>query len=120
MFRAAINGEMVRRFAVILPLSTLIPVLVVVAAAALSGSATVGALWLWLALGMAAALLCAGVATVYLARRYRPGLAALRDGFQELAASGFAVVPAVGHDEVQGLIGVFNRCAERVRIQHAP
>jgi diguanylate cyclase (GGDEF)-like protein len=117
MIRAAIKSGTVRRFAAIFALSTLLPVLLVVAS--LSGSTAAGALWERLAIGVTAALLCAGLATVYLVRRYRPGLLALQDGFQELASSGFAAVPDLGRDDLQTLIHHFNRCAERVRTQHA-
>jgi diguanylate cyclase (GGDEF)-like protein len=108
---------MVRRIAAILTLSTLVPVLVVIAA--LSGSAAPRALWMWCAIGVALAAASAGFATRWLVHRYRPGLTALRNGFQDLAASGFAEVPAVGRDDLQFLIESFNRCAERVRTQHA-
>jgi len=107
---------MVKRLAVTLCLSALVPVLLVVAA--LSGSAAVGAWWRGLAVGAAACLVCSGFALTYLLRRYRPGLAALRGGFQDLAATGFAEVPA-GIAELQSLISAFNHCAQRVRAQHA-
>ena len=109
---------MVRRFAVTLALSTLVPMLVVVAA--LSGAAGSGRLWIGVAIGVVVSGLCAGAATVYLVRRYRPGLVALRNGFEDLATSGFAEVPAAaGHDDLRSLIETFNRCAQRVRTQHA-
>jgi hypothetical protein len=76
MYRAATKSGMVRRIALILTLSTLIPVLLMVAA--LSGSAGTGTLWRWLVFGAAEALLCTGIAVVYLVRRYQPGLMALR------------------------------------------
>ena len=108
---------MVRRFAASLALSSLVPVLAVVAA--LSGSAAPRAWWMSLGVGVAVACACAGLATAYLVRRYRPALVALREGFQDLAATGIAAVPVVGHDELQGLIESFNHCARRVRTQHA-
>jgi diguanylate cyclase (GGDEF)-like protein len=117
MYRAVIKSGMIRRFALTIGLCTLVPVLVVVGA--LSGSAGGGGLWRSLALGLTAALLCAGMAVVHLVRRYRPALVALRDGFQDLSATGFADVAAVGRDDLQTLIQAFNHCAQRVRTQHA-
>ena len=108
---------MVRRVAATLGLSALLPVLVVIAA--LSGSAAVGRLWLWLAAGVATSLLCTAIATAYLVRRYQPGLTALRGGFQDLAATGFAAVPAAGRDDLHSLIQAFNHGAHRVRTEHA-
>jgi diguanylate cyclase (GGDEF)-like protein len=108
---------MVRRIALILTLSTLIPVLLMVAA--LSGSAGTGTLWRWLVFGAAEALLCTGIAVVYLVRRYQPGLMALREGFQDLATTGFAAVAPTGRDDIQELIHGFNLCAQRIRTQHA-
>jgi diguanylate cyclase (GGDEF)-like protein len=108
---------MVKRIAATVCLSALIPVLAVVAA--VSGSAAVGDAWRWLAIGVAACLLSTGVAVAYLVRRYQPGLMALRGGFQDLAATGFAEVPAAGHDDLLTLIRAFNHCAQRVRTQHA-
>jgi diguanylate cyclase (GGDEF)-like protein len=108
---------MVRRIALILTLSTLTPVLLVIAA--LSGSAGAGTLWRWLVFGAAEALLCTGIAVAYLVRRYQPGLVALRDGFQDLATTGFAAVPPTGRDDIQELIQNFNICAQRIRTQHA-
>jgi diguanylate cyclase (GGDEF)-like protein len=115
MFRAPINSAMARRFAATLILCALAPVLVVIAVE--SGSAVDR--WSRLAIGVAMALLCAGLATVHLVRRYRPGLMALREGFQDLATTGFAEVPAVGRDDLQTVIRGFNRCAARVRTQLA-
>ncbi|HEY1899398.1 MAG TPA: EAL domain-containing protein [Steroidobacteraceae bacterium] len=109
---------MVRRITATVCLSTLLPVLAVTAT--LSGSAAAGSSpWRELALGVAAAMLCAGLAVAYLVRRYQPALAALRSGFQDLAATGFAEVPAAGHDDMLTLIRAFNHCAQRVRVQHA-
>jgi diguanylate cyclase (GGDEF)-like protein len=117
MYRAATKSGMVRRIALILTLSTLIPVLLMVAA--LSGSAGTGTLWRWLVFGAAEALLCTGIAVVYLVRRYQPGLMALREGFQDLATTGFAAVAPTGRDDIQELIHGFNLCAQRIRTQHA-
>jgi diguanylate cyclase (GGDEF)-like protein len=117
MFRAAIESGMVRRFAFTFCLSTLVPVLLV--GAALSGGAAAGTVWRWLAIGVAAGLLCTAIGVTYLVRRYQPGMAALRAGFQDLAANGFAEVPPVGHDDMLVLIRAFNHCAQRVRVQHA-
>jgi diguanylate cyclase (GGDEF)-like protein len=117
MYRAATKSGMVRRIALILTLSTLIPVLLVVAA--LSGNAGAGTLWRWLVFGAAEALLCTGIAVAYLVRRYQPGLLALREGFQDLATTGFAAVPPTGRDDIQELIQSFNLCAQRIRTQHA-
>jgi diguanylate cyclase (GGDEF)-like protein len=108
---------MVKRIAATICLSALIPVLALVAA--LSGSAAVGEIWRWLAIGVAASLLSAGLAVAYLVRRYQPAMMALRGGFQDLAASGFAEVSASGHDDLLTLIREFNHCAQRVRTQHA-
>ena len=107
---------MVRRLAATLVLSTLVPVLVVVATLSASGAPRA---WVGLGAGIATAALCAALATIYLVRRYRPGLLALRDAIQDLAAHGFAEAPAVGRDDLQSLIETFNRCAQRVRAQHA-
>jgi diguanylate cyclase (GGDEF)-like protein len=117
MYRAATKSGMVRRIALVLTLSTLIPVLLLVAA--LSGSAGAATLWRWLVFGALEALLCTGIAVAYLVRRYQPGLMALRDGFQDLAATGFAAVPPTGRDDIQDLIQTFNLCAQRIRTQHA-
>ena len=118
MFRAAFKSGMVRRFTATLALSTLVPVLVVVAV--LYGTAGFRAAGLGLGLGVVVAMLCVGGATAYLVNRYRPSLVALRDAFQELGSSGFAEAPAqVGRDDLQTLIQAFNRCAQRVRTQHA-
>jgi diguanylate cyclase (GGDEF)-like protein len=107
---------MVRRFVLTIGLCTLVPVLVV---AALSSRSTHGASLLGTALGVMAAMLCTGAAVAYLVRRYQPSLVALRDGFQDLAATGFAEAPAVGRDDMESLIQAFNRCSQRVRQQHA-
>lgn len=108
---------MVRRFLLTIGLCTLVPVLVL-AAVLFGGAAARGAL-LGITLGVVAALVCTGAAVAYLVRRYQPSLVALRDGFQDLATTGFAEVPAVGRDDMEGLIQAFNRCAQRVRQQHA-
>ena len=108
---------MVKRIAVTVCLSALLPVLALVAA--LSGNAAVGEAWRWLAIGVAASLLSAGLAVAYLVRRYQPAMMALRSGIQDLAATGFAEVPASGHDDLLTLIREFNHCAQRVRTQHA-
>ena len=108
---------MVKRIAATVCLSTLVPVLAVVAAS--SGSAAVGDAWRWLAIGVAASLISTGIAVMYLVRRYQPALAALRGGFQDLAATGFAEVSGPGHDDLMTLIREFNHCAQRVRTQHA-
>ena len=108
---------MVKRIAATICLSALLPVLVLVAA--VSGSAAAGEAWRWLALGIAASLLSAGTAVAYLVRRYLPAMRALRGGFQDLGTSGFAEVPASGHDDLVTLIREFNHCAQRVRTQHA-
>ncbi len=105
---------MVRRFVLVIGLCTLVPLLLVIALSARAGS-----LLLTAALGAAAALVCTGAAVAYLVRRYQPSLVALREGFQDLAASGFAEVPAVGRDDMGSLLKAFNRCAQRVRQQHA-
>ncbi len=107
---------MIRRFALTIGLCSLAPVLVV--AALLSGSAA-GVALPGILMGLAVALLGTGAAVAYLVRRYQPGLVALRDGFQDLAATGFAQVPLSGRDDMQGLLEAFNRCAQRVRQQHA-
>ncbi|HTV78136.1 MAG TPA: EAL domain-containing protein [Steroidobacteraceae bacterium] len=108
---------MVKRLGITIVLSTLVPVLALVGA--LSGSAAGAGAWRWLLIGGAAALLSAAAAVAYLARRYQPALAALHGGFQDLAATGFAQVPAAGHDELGALIREFNQCAQRVRAQQA-
>jgi diguanylate cyclase (GGDEF)-like protein len=108
---------MVKRVAATVCLSVLIPVLAVVAA--LSGSAAVGDVWRWLAIGVAVSLVSTGIAVAYLVRRYQPAMLALRGGFQDLAATGFAEVTAAGHDDLLALIREFNRCAQHVRTQHA-
>jgi diguanylate cyclase (GGDEF)-like protein len=108
---------MIRRCALIIGLCTLVPLLVV--AAVLSGTAASGLSLPGIATGLVAALACTGAAVAYLVRRYQPGLVALRDGFQDLGATGFAEVPAAGRDDLQQLIQAFNRCAQRVRQQHA-
>src|SRR5580658_6542592 len=118
MFRAAFKSGLVRQFTATLALSTLLPVLVVVAV--LYGTAGRATPWLGLGLGVVVALLCAAAATAYLVSRYRPSFVALRDAFQELASSGFSEAPpAAGRDELRLLIQAFNRCAQRVRSQHA-
>src|SRR5580698_5955118 len=108
MYRAAFKSPMVRRFVLTIGLCTLVPVLVV---AALSSRSTHGASLLGTALGVMAAMLCTGAAVAYLVRRYQPSLVALRDGFQDLAATGFAEAPAVGRDDMESLIQAFNRCS---------
>ncbi|MEJ0006065.1 MAG: EAL domain-containing protein [Steroidobacteraceae bacterium] len=91
-----------------------------VVVAALSGSAAAGPLWIGVAIGIVISAVCAAGATLYLVRRYRPGLVALRDGFEDLATSGFAEVPvAAGREDLRSLIRAFNRCAQRVRTQLA-
>jgi diguanylate cyclase (GGDEF)-like protein len=109
MYRAAFKSGMVRRFVLTIGLCTLAPVAVVVAGRSLLGTV----------LGVVTAVLCTGAAVAYLVRRYQPSLVALRDGFQDLATTGFAEVPAVGREDMQSLIQAFNRCAQRVRQQHA-
>ncbi|HTY93606.1 MAG TPA: EAL domain-containing protein [Steroidobacteraceae bacterium] len=106
---------MVRRLAATLAFATLVPVLVVVAAA--SGG-TVGGWWRLL-IGVAASAICTGLGTAYLVRRYRPGLAALREGIRDLATTGYAEVPTTGRDDLHGLIRSFNHCAQRLRTQLA-
>ena len=108
---------MARRFALAIGLCTLMPVLV--GLAVLGGRAGPRGLLLGLAAGLLAALVCTLAAVAYLVRRYQPSLVALRDGFQDLALTGFAQAPAVGREDMHSLIEVFNRCAERVRQQHA-
>jgi diguanylate cyclase (GGDEF)-like protein len=108
---------MIRRFALAIGLCTLVPVLVL--AAVLSGTAAIGIALPGIAAGLVAALACTGAAVVYLVRRYQPGLEALREGFQDLGATGFTEVPAAGRDDLQQLIQAFNRCAQRIRQQHA-
>jgi diguanylate cyclase (GGDEF)-like protein len=108
---------MIRRFALAIGLCTVAPVLVM--SAVLSGTAALGSSLLGIAAGLAAAVACTGTAVAYLVRRYRPSLVALRDGFQDLGATGFAEVPTAGRDDMQHLIRAFNRCAQRVRQQHA-
>lgn len=110
MNRAAFKSGMVRRFVLTIGLCTLAPVVVVV----IAGHSLLGT-----ALGVVVAVLCTGAVVTYLVRRYQPSLVALRDGFQDLAATGFAEVPAVGRDDMQSLIQAFNRCAQRVRQQLA-
>ncbi len=117
MYRAALKSGIVRRLAATLVLSTLVPVLVVWVA--LAGSAPARAVWTGLAAGFAIAAACAALAITYLVRRYRPGLAALRDAIQDLAANGFAEASNEGRDDLQSLIQSFNHCAQRVRTQHA-
>jgi diguanylate cyclase (GGDEF)-like protein len=116
MIRAAFESGLVRRLAATVCLSALVPVLLVVLA--LSGSPAAGG-WRWLAIGVAASILCTGLGMLYLVRRYGPGILALRGGFHDLAASGFAEVPVTGHDDLQGLIRAFNHCAQRVQAQQA-
>jgi diguanylate cyclase (GGDEF)-like protein len=108
---------MIRRFALTIGLSTLVPVLIV--AAVLSGTAATGNPLLGIATGLVAALACAGAAVAYLVQRYQPSLVALRDGIEDLGATGFAEVTAVGRDDMWPLIQAFNRSALRVRQQHA-
>jgi diguanylate cyclase (GGDEF)-like protein len=117
MYRAVFNSGMVRRIVLTIGLCTLVPVLIV--AAVLSGSAAIGIVLVGIASGLVAALVCTAAAVAYLVRRYQPSLVALRDGFHDLAATGFAEVPAAGRDDLQSLIQAFNRCAKRVRQQHA-
>ncbi len=117
MLRTAIRSGTVRRLAATLGLTAFVPVLMVVAA--LSWSAAAGGLWRWLTIGMAGALLCMGVAAVYLVRRYGPGIAALQSGFQDLAATGFAEVAEPQCAELQALTEAFNHAAQRVRSRHA-
>ena len=84
---------MVKRVAAVLCLSTLMPVLVVVGASVRQRRCR-----RWPGAGSPSASRCrvlsAGVAVAYLVRRYQPAVAALRGGFQDLAATGFAEVPA--------------------------
>jgi diguanylate cyclase (GGDEF)-like protein len=108
---------MVKRLAATVCVTALLPALAVVAA--FSGTAPAAAVWRWLAIGVAAALLCTAVAVVYLVRRYQPAMTALRTGFQDLAATGFAEVAAAGQDDMLVLIRDFNHCAQRMRMQYA-
>jgi diguanylate cyclase (GGDEF)-like protein len=117
MFRVVLGSAMVRRIAATICLSALVPVVTVVAA--LSGAAASGEVWRWLAFGTVVALLSSAIAITHLVRRYQPALPALRRGFLDLAATGFAEVPAAGHDDMLVIIRDFNHCAQRVRTQLA-
>jgi len=115
MFLTAFKSRMIRHIALTIGLGV-IGAELLLAALARASSLPLPALLL---LGCVVALLCTGLATAHLVRRYMPGIQTLLRGLQQLDDESGPLLPDVGRDDWRAMISAFNRgyvaVQERVR-----
>jgi diguanylate cyclase (GGDEF)-like protein len=104
MGESPFDSRMGRRIGIVLGLCAVLPVLAFAAFAARDA-------WFVLALSIVVALAGAGLASLYLTRRYGPALRALGEGLRALRTRQFAPLEVRAVDEARLLVDEFNRSA---------
>jgi diguanylate cyclase (GGDEF)-like protein len=104
MGESPFDSRMGRRIGIVLGLCAVLPVLAFAAFAPRDA-------WFVLALSIVLALAGAGLASVYLTRRYGPALRALGEGLRTLRTRQFAPLEVRAADEARLLVDEFNRTA---------